>query len=151
MRIMNPQAIACCVITILITRVATAATADSCLGGKKQTLINGHFTGLIVCSPKDASFRLVGMTNGYAVYDYRYRFLPFEGAPVMHGGQRLLVFHDGKYIGQYSMSPPPETTVMVRGSFLLLSKPGADSVRVDFSTGPPSSIFFDGETEDLYR
>ena len=151
MRVVRRLTIPSCVILVSATCAVAAAGRNDCLAGKTQALLHGHFSGPIVCSPSGATFRLVGTPNGYAIYDYRYRFLPYEGATVMHGGQRLLVFHGGEYVGQYSMSPPPDTTITVSGSYVLLSKRGAGSVTVDFSMGPPSKIHFDGETEGLHR
>jgi len=133
--------------------IAGAADDSTCLAMQKA-MVEGHFSaGPLICSKKDAQLTLAGTTAGstkYSLYDYRYRFLP-PGGQVMHGGQRVLVFRGRNYIGQYSMSPPPYTTVTVRGPYLVLSKEGAGTVMVDFSMGPPSSIYFDGDTAPFYR
>jgi hypothetical protein len=131
--------------------LATAAPAE-CLGGKKDTLIAGGFSGALVCSPKDAQFILVGRTEGqvrYSIYLYHYRFLPHPGG-VMHGGQRILVFEGNKYIGQYVLNPPPPVAT-VHNEFLILKAGDGESAMVDFSKGPPSSISVDGETEEFSR
>ena len=139
--------------TIAAWSLAPAIAGErGCLGGMKGALVKGHFTGPIVCS-SDADFALVGKTTGattFSIYDYRYRYMPPDGN-VMHGGQRLLVFRGAEYLGQYSMSPPPYTKVAVKGSRVVLSKEGTDSATVDFSMGPPPSIYFDGDTEAFFR
>ena len=68
----------------------------------------------------------------------------------MHGGQRLLVFHGDRYVGQYVLSPPPYINVSVKGSQLLLHY-NRESVRLDFSRKPQSKIFINGETKEFSR
>jgi len=133
--------------------LAAHQASTPCLAGKRAALVQGHFSGGLFCSRKNASFVLVGRTAGknYAIYDYRYRFLPHpEG--VMHGGQRLLVFHGDKYVGQYVLSPPPYISVSVKRSQLLLQTPdNRETVRLDFSRKPQSKIFINGEAEEFGR
>ena len=128
-------------------------TSTPCLAGKQAALVQGHFSGEIFCSRKNASFALVGRTAGrsYAIYDYRYHFLPHrEGA--MHGGQRLVVFRGESYVGQYMLSPPPYINVHIEGSRVLLETPQSrEKVRLDFSRKPPTRIFINGETEQFDR
>ena len=144
------------IITTALWFLCSATAGEpTCLGvgGMEKALLKGNFSGPLVCSTTDAQFVLAGLTSGpakYAIYDYRYR-VPASDGQAMHGGQRILIFSDGEYIGQYSMSPPPNTVVTVDASLVVLSKDGADTVRVDFSMGPPARIFFDGEAEEFYR
>ena len=150
-------------IALVLAHAAAAGDPAGCLAGRKQALLDGHFTGPIVCSEANATFRLIGTTKGYGytIYDYRYSYFPYQGAPVMHGGQKIVIFHDKVYIGQYALSPPPFIDAEVRGSFLSLkvdssaSMVGVDrdstAAEVDFSHGPPASVFINGETEDFYR
>lgn len=152
------------VIAIALVSASSAVATDSagCLAGRKQALLDGHFTGPIVCSEADATFRLVGTTKGshYVIYDYCYRYLLFEGATVMHGGQKVVVFHGRLYVGQYALSPPPFIAMAVHGSSLYMrvepsNDDGSDRrsthAIMDFSHGLPASVFINGETEDLYR
>jgi hypothetical protein len=130
--------------------IAGAADDPKCLAMQKA-MVEGHFSaGSLICSKEDAQLGMTAGSERYSIYDYRYRFLP-SGGQVLHGGQRLLVFRGHDYIGQYSMSPPPYAAVTVRGSYLVLSKEGAETVMVDFSMGPPASLYFDGETEGFGR
>jgi hypothetical protein len=90
---------------------------------------------------------LAGRTTGsrYSIYNYRYRFLPHPGG-VIHGGQRLIVFHGKRYIGNYMLLP--EVSVAVRGTQVILK--GDDdraAVRLDFSRRPPSRILVNGEAQ----
>lgn len=146
-------------IPILIFAAASASpslaahqTATSCLAGKRTALVRGHFSGEIFCSRKNASFVLVGRTTGknYAIYDYRYSFLPHaEG--VVHGGRRLVVFHGETYLGQYGLSPP-EVEVHIVGSQVLLTTPHRrETVPLDFSKRPPAKILVNGELENFSR
>jgi len=138
---------------LVLVSAAPCLAGPACLAGKRASLIGGHFSGAIVCSRKDASFRLAGQTTGkkYLIYDYRYRFLAHAGG-VMHGGQRLVVFRGKTYVGQYALSPPPYTDVRVEGSQIELGTPGnRETVRLDFSRKPPARFFFGGETEAFSR
>ena len=70
----------------------------------------------------------------------------------MHGGQRIKIFRDGKYIGEYPLSPPPEVNMAVRGTRLILSTGGSDqTVELNLSKGLPARILVNGEVEDFAR
>jgi len=145
-------------VAILITAAAvanlgtTVTPSTACLAGQRQAMVDGRFTGPLICSRKDATFRLVGRPSGspYTVYDYRYRFLPHPGG-VMHGGQKLIVFRRGIYVGQYALSPPPYTDLSVSGSQVVLRSSRNPAERLDFSSRPPASLTVDGETEAFHR
>ena len=124
----------------------------SCLEGRQAALVRGHFTGAIVCSKKYASFVLVGRTAGrnFYIYDYRYRFLPAHGN-VMHGGQKIVVFRNNAYVGQYPLSPPPYATVTVHGPYISLQIAGAPKVKLDLTRQPPGQMHFNGEGETFSR
>lgn len=133
--------------------VAADAPPRACLAGKRQALIDSGFTGPLVCSENDATFKLVGRPSGskYSVYDYRYHFLPHPGG-VMHGGQKLVVFRGGKYIGQYALSPPPYTSISVSGSDIVLqSSASHEKVRLDLANRPPATLTVNGETDTFHR
>lgn len=140
---------------VVASGAAMAAPASeplSCLSGFRSSLVRGHFTGPLVCSGKDATFLLVGRTAGdiFSIYDYRYRYLP-AGGSVMHGGQKLIVFHGKVYVGQYALSPPPYVTVTVNGSKVVLKTRGRKQVKLDFSRKPPGQIMIGGEVETFSR
>jgi hypothetical protein len=119
----------------------------------RDALVEGHFTGPLVCSPRDATFVLAGKTAGdkFSVFDYRYRFRP-PGGKVMHGGQKVVVFQGSSYIGQFALSPPPYATVIVDGTRVLLEiKDTGQKVSLDFSTGPPRELLINGEAEVFFR
>jgi len=139
--------LACCVTTLAI-----AASPAGCLAGYKQALLAGGFTGPIVCSRRNATFRLIGTTEGYGyrVYDYRYRYGPREAA-VMHGGQKIVILHNGTYVGQYALSPPPYVRMRIRGTRLILRSGLKPPIRLDLAKHLPSGIFINGETDRLYR
>lgn len=139
---------------ILVAFTSFASDEDvsaECLSGMGQTLIAGGFSGGVFCSTEDATFNLAGIAGGHAVYDYRYGFMPQHGA-VMHGGQRMVIVKDGRYVGQYSLSPPPFADLSVRGSQVIIQL-DQDRGRavLDFSNGPPQQVLVDGYVVGLYR
>jgi hypothetical protein len=140
----------------MVASVASASASNRrpppCLEGKRAALLQGHFTGKIICSGKNASFVLIGRTTGqnFYIYDYRYRYLP-SGSNVMHGGQKLVVFRNKVYVGQYALSPPPYVTVTVSGPYLTLQTAGTQKVDLDLTREPPGHMSFDGEVETFSR
>lgn len=135
--------------------VGAASPAPECLVASYEDLIDESFSGSLVCSARDASFEftLVGRTAGdrFAIYDYRYRYLPPNGN-VMHGGQKIVIFQNGKYLGQYSLSPPPYNTLSVNGtSAVIHGRNGPEIFEIDLSRNPPSEAFVDGEIILFYR
>jgi len=137
---------------------STAATSadglrpSKCLDGRRPALLQGRFSGPLICSKRNATFTFVGLTAGQklAVYDYRYRFLPAHGS-VMHGGQRIVVFRGSRYIGQYVLATPPYTAVTVNGPNVVLRTPGETRVLLDLSRTPPKEILVNGEAETFFR
>jgi len=69
----------------------------------------------------------------------------------MHGGQRLVVFEGGRYLGQSALNVPPLTRIRVSGTAVLLDSAENGPVRLDFSREPPRRILVNGETEDFFR
>ena len=130
-----------------------SAAATKCLTGKRMSLIRRNFSGPLVCSHRDSSFQFVGKTagTGFSVYDYRYRYLPL-GGQVMHGGQRVLIFHGEDYEGQYALATPPYSTVTVSGSYGVIKTLGTpQAVRLNFSSKPPTQVMVNGEIANFFR
>lgn len=124
-----------------------------CMSGMQNALAEGHFTGPIVCSQSDATFVLAGHTAGqkFAIYDYRYKFRP-SGGSATHGGQRLVVFQGGRYIGQYVLSPPPYAVLSVHGTNVVVETgTSRETVLLDFSGMPPKEVIIDGEVVVVFR
>lgn len=70
----------------------------------------------------------------------------------MHGGQKIVIFQHGRYIGQYMLSPPPFSTVKVKGTNVIVATKGnSASDLINFTKGPPKSVFLDGQVEEFYR
>jgi hypothetical protein len=131
--------------TAAASGLAAHAPSMQCLVAARES----H--GVVLCSPKNVSFILVGRTTGkkYSIYNYHYRFLTHRGG-VWHGGQRLIVFQGTTYVGQYGLLP--EVTVAVSGMKVVLKgDEDAKPVRVDFSGRPPSHILVNGELETFFR
>jgi len=121
------------------------------MDGRARALTEGDFSGPILCDSAQGSFVLAGRTGRYAVYDYRYRVRPPHGA-VDHGGQRILIFRDDAYLGQYSASPPPYVTVSVQGSEIRFASPdGAASSPLNLTHGPPPRAFIGGYEALFFR
>lgn len=146
-------AILICLAAAWLMGPAVANPTSECMLGLRQSLVEGGFSGPLVCSKSDATFVLLGRTNKshYSIYDYRYRFLPKNGN-VRHGGQKIVVFQGAKYIGQYSLSTPPYKSVTVCGSHVIVKSPGGKNrYSLDFSVSPPDEVFVDGEILNFYR
>lgn len=142
-----------CVAAVWLMGPAAAIPTSDCMAGLRTSLIEGDFSGPLVCSKVDATVVLVGHTreDKYSIYDYRYRFLPEDGS-IMHGGQKIIVFQDSKYIGQYSLSPPPYSTISICGSRVFVeSRDGGGTYSLDLSVRPPNEAFVDGEIIIFYR
>ncbi|MBB5716448.1 hypothetical protein [Sphingomonas aerophila] len=150
-KLFEPVVLWAAIVGLSATASASNETRPPCLAGLRPVLVQGHFTGPIVCS-EEASFILVGRTrsSGFYIYDYRYKFRPEHGN-VTHGGQRLVVVHNGVYVGQYSLAPPPYATVTVSGPYVSLRRLGAAKVKLDFTREPPRQMLFDGEVELFSR
>jgi hypothetical protein len=137
------------IMIVLLSNTVALASTKQCLAKRRAAGVSGKEW---LCN-KTSTFRFVGRISrsGYEIYDYRYRFLPHSGG-AMHGGQRIKIFRGGKYIGEYSLSPPPEVNMAVRGARLILSTDGADrTVELNLSKGLPERIFVNGEAEDFAR
>jgi len=132
---------------------APATPPDECMAGLRQTLLKADFSGPLVCSRRDAVFEFVGRTtNGFSIYNYDYRYDPPGGSDVMHGGQRVLVFRDKTYVGQYGSWSRSAVSVRVRGKHVVLqSNETRQSVDLDFSSAPPNEVFLAGELHSFFR
>jgi len=132
--------------------LAAASPPAACLAGLREALVEGQFTGPLVCSPSDATFVLVGRTagRGFSIYDYRYRYDPPGGSDVMHGGQKIVVFQGTRYVGQYALSPT--YTVSVSGTRMVVqSQETRQRFLLDLSRKPPGEVYIDGVRTTFYR
>jgi hypothetical protein len=146
-------AILICVAAAWLVGPVAAKPTSECLMGLRDSLTRGGFSGPLICSKDDATFVLVGRTNksNYSIYDYRYRFRPKDGN-VMHGGQKIVVFRGLRYIGQYSLSPPPYNSISVCGSNVIVKAQDRRNIySLDFSDIPPNTAFVDGEDITFYQ
>ena len=133
-----------------LSGVAMASDAAGCLGGRKQALIEGHFTGPVVCSNADATFRLIGTTQGYGYTIYDYRF-PANAEPAAPWAQKVVIFHGNVYIGQYDLSPPPFAEMFVNESQLMLGVDDVDEVSLELSSVPPAEVYLHGKIQSFHR
>ena len=129
---------------------AMASDAAGCLGGKKQALLDGHFTGPIVCSAADATFERVGTTLGYGYTIYDYRFFANDGTTA-YWGQKVVIFHGGLYIGQYDLSPPPFAEMFVNETQLVLGVDEDDQTSLKLTSVPPAEVYLNGKIERFHR
>jgi hypothetical protein len=140
-------------VAALLMAPDSATTRAPCMAGMKALLIEGHFSGPILCSHRDATFTLAGRTSGnsFSIYDYRYRYRP-SGGNVDHGGQRMVVFRGKTYVGQYDLSVPPYVSMSVHGTRVELKSADAPTdVSLDFSRGPPDKILINGMEAAFFR
>lgn len=123
----------------------------ACMSGMRKALIEGHFTGELVCSKKYATFELIGKTagRGFSIYNYIYSY-KHKDMNTAHGGQKMVIFLGSKYYGQYMLLP--EVTIAVQGKYVVLQGDDVrDKVALDFSRKPPGKILVNGEPETFYR
>ena len=142
------------VIASALPGLAAAKPPNACMAGLQEALLEADFSGPLVCTRRDATFEFVGRTagSGFSIYNYDYRHDPPGGSDVMHGGQRVLVFRDGQYVGQYGLWSRSAITVRVRGTRVVLqSNETRQSVALDFSSTPPKEVFLAGEHHLFFR
>jgi hypothetical protein len=130
-------------------------TQAHCLGGRWDEIKAGGFSGPLLCEDQDASFKLIGIIHlaleSYMVYDYRYKFKPPDGS-VLHGGQRVIIFNsNGKYLGQYAITPPPQFDITIRGTSIVISSHGKTNGVIEFKNQPPLSALVDGELIKFFK
>lgn len=142
---------------------ASAKPRPNCLAGLTETLQSGKFSGSLDCTRDQLSLRMVGKLRAsghqFAIYDYHYVLDGHCADCSRHGGQRIVVLRDGRYVGQYKPSTPPFTRVQVVGANLLLQSndealPPEErrAVRIDFDrSGPPRYVHIGGEDLDFFR
>ena len=149
-----------------VLALAWASSSDAkptqrsdCLPELRQALIDGQFSGPVLCVSPDVTLRRVGRTSssprgtpGLTIYDYRYKHLPHEGG-VKHGGQRLLLFDSKRqYVGQYILSPPPYNDIVVRARTVRISARGRLVGQLQVIDGrPPETTYVAGEVLSLSR
>lgn len=145
----------------VLAAASWASTTDTnlakprCFDGRGAALKAGGFTGPLVCSREHATFTFVGTLSeahrSYLIYYYGYRYLP-EGASVMHGGHRIVVFSSvGDYLGQYALNPLPLLDVVLNHSSVTIISEGQSMGTIVFKNGPPPSAFVDGEIIDFFK
>ena len=137
---------------------ATAAAAEPCLGGLKSRLIAGRFSGSVDCVHDRLSVAKIGrlrtLGHDFVVYDYRYQLAPVCDECAVHGGQRILIFDRGRYLGQYK--PDPLRVTLDDGALLFwpvtAGSPSKEPVVVRVTRrGFPKEILVDGEVLRLFR
>jgi hypothetical protein len=126
-----------------------------CWDGRLIALKAGEFSGPLLCEGEHVSFKLAGVIKGtkksYLVYDYRYQFIP-EGGKILHGGQRVVVMSlNGRYLGQYALTPPPPFDVVVKKSSIVILIGGDARGVIEFKDGPPISALIDGEKIAFFK
>lgn len=152
------------ILAATFTALASAGHAGSirggrCLDGLIPVLIAGHFSGSVDCRRDRLSIRPVGHIDAeghtFAVYDYRYSLFKICPDCAVHGGQRIIILRDGRYLGQYKPEP---VRVAVRGKGLVLS-PAVDNdtpyrapVSVPLTNGgPPATLWIGGEALEFFQ
>lgn len=134
------------------------AEAASCLSGLKRALIFGHFSGPLDCGREHLTVREIGRVRirerKFIVYDYTYKLRPACEGCTIHGGQRILIFDRGRYLGQHKTD---FARVSMRGGNLIFRPSGMFGLRRQTSVvkitygGVPKRILADGEDVSFFR
>jgi hypothetical protein len=123
------------------------------------TLSAGGFSGSTDCVHDHLKLRLVGHVDlpghRFTFYDYHYQLAPPCPECAVHGGQRIIVVRDCRYLGQYK--PESVRAAVARNALVLtpLGNVGPEySKRVVASltsNGPPSTLWVGGETLQFFK
>lgn len=135
-----------------------SAKAAPCLNGLKRALIAGHFSGSVDCGRDHLTVREIGRVRirerKFIVYDYTYKLRPACEGCAIHGGQRILIFDRGRYLGQYqtnfarvSMSGGK---LIFRPSEMFEQRAQTSVVKITYR-GVPKRILADGEDVSFFR
>ena len=134
-----------------------AFASSDCMDGLQAALIAGGYGGYAGCElDKFEIHKLVPKNGGsfpFTVYDLIYQTIPqFVGAQ-SHGGERLLIFKDGKYLGQYALSPPPFSDPIIVGDDIVLeAAPKKWGNVIHFTKNePPSKAWLQGYIDDFEK
>lgn len=134
-----------------------AQAKERCLDGLKPALLAGGFSGSTDCGRDALSVARIGTVRAhgreYTVFDYRYELASKCRDCAIHGGQRILFFRAGRYVGQYK---PDSADLAIVGGRLVLSPtsgmPGARPVTLRLTRrGPPRQVWFDGSSLEFFR
>lgn len=126
------------------------------MGGLTSVLEASGFSGSTDCNRDELAIRYVGevrkLGRAYNIYANRYSLRPACAECAVHGGQRIIVMENGRYIGQYRSD---FLDVSIRNSelvFLRTDMSGAQPVTVQFSAeGPPARQWDGGEVLLLFK
>lgn len=140
---------------VAATGANAAGVASDCLEGRYLALKTGGFSGLLSCDRRTTTFSLIGEVvtahAGYLVYHYQYRFKATKGG-VLHGNQRIVVFDiQGRYMGQYALTAPPHLKPVLKEAHIMLNADGEIKGDIDFSDGPPSEVYIDGDKATFFK
>jgi len=134
-----------------------AFASSDCMDGLQAALIAGGYSGSTGC--KSVKFEIDkiipknGNTFPFTVYYLRYWAFPnFVGGQV-HGGEKLLIFKDGKYLGMYILDSVPGYPPTIVGNDLVFEKmPSTYGNVIHFTKkAPPSKAWIDGYIEDFEK
>jgi hypothetical protein len=69
-----------------------------------------------------------------------------------HGGERILMFRDGAYVGQFHLDTPPYYRVSVKGRSIRINTKAkyGNEIRMT-EAGPPPNAFLAQDTDGLFR
>jgi len=90
-------------------------THPDCFGELRSSLVAGGYTGGVDCRTIKVNIMKAGYIlgkNKYQIYSLVYKTHTLSP----HGGQRILVFHNQRYIGQYKLDTPPFYKIVADGS-----------------------------------
>ena len=118
---------------------------NACTNGQMDWLLHAGYNSGNPCGQRDGIVKLhrvarmlVG-SDSYELYDFSYSFLAFPAALVRHGGERLLVLKNGKYVGLYLDAAGGKWLVHGSRATVTWSETGAVTT-IDLSAGLPDSI-----------
>ena len=120
----------------------------------KPALLAGDFFGPLDCRHAQLHMKKVGPLGPFTIYDYHYTLGSACKGCAIHGGQNVVVFRSGRYVGRYK---PYEVRLHLRHGALILSpRPSPDpplpETVVRLTRGRfPDRLLVNGEEIDFIR
>ncbi|HEY3889481.1 MAG TPA: hypothetical protein VGL73_12965 [Caulobacteraceae bacterium] len=135
------------------------AATKGCYGALAAPLRAGGYSGdggAYDCKDLKVDIKYVGriVVQGrrFNIYDLIYETIPEQSDVAVHGGQRILIFRDRTYLGQFHLDTPPFFKVGIRGHSIHINTRAkyGNEVRLT-KNGPPPNAFLAQDLDGLFR
>lgn len=134
---------------------ASSPKSSWCFGTLGAILVAGNYSGELNCEQISITLHKIGVIEAtpktYEIYNLIYKTITQDGYPP-HGGQKILLFSNKQYVGQYSLSSPPFHGLSIDAKSIVIDIQKEKGNRINFDeNGPPRSVFIDEDTVKLSK